>query len=388
MTGKNVTECTGGARAITDEDLNDRYHTIAIRGSTPTRRSSLRSWSPNCSRRIELLRQVSAAYLEPTEGRMEAEKYLLIEIIDKIVSTITKDQMLRLVDHCDMHASLAHRLATDTDSDVACPVIRRSEKLSDDVLVEIGRSASQAHLGAIAERREVSETVSDVLIDRGSRDVVHTLTANAGARFSSGGLDQLIEKAGRDLDLCSLLVDRPDLSQATVDRLLPLASAALVIRLAERGFTIDGPMSSNLVRELRQRFAAALRERRRNVYGTQDIIDAVASGQLSVDEGVWTLLTEERLVDVATLLSAMIDLDRNHLFGLIAHEKIPSLLIVFRSADLTWHTAEGILRLIRKKRGSKADVSKLREDYESIDVAMAQRSLRFFSARRAVGTAA
>ncbi|HET9902355.1 MAG TPA: 3-deoxy-7-phosphoheptulonate synthase class II [Xanthobacteraceae bacterium] len=27
MTGKNVTECTGGARAISDQDLNDRYHT-------------------------------------------------------------------------------------------------------------------------------------------------------------------------------------------------------------------------------------------------------------------------------------------------------------------------------------------------------------------------
>jgi 3-deoxy-7-phosphoheptulonate synthase len=27
MTGKDVTECIGGARAITDEDLNDRYHT-------------------------------------------------------------------------------------------------------------------------------------------------------------------------------------------------------------------------------------------------------------------------------------------------------------------------------------------------------------------------
>jgi 3-deoxy-7-phosphoheptulonate synthase len=27
MTGQNVTECTGGARAISDEDLNDRYHT-------------------------------------------------------------------------------------------------------------------------------------------------------------------------------------------------------------------------------------------------------------------------------------------------------------------------------------------------------------------------
>jgi 3-deoxy-7-phosphoheptulonate synthase len=28
LTGQNVTECTGGARAITDEDLNDRYHTV------------------------------------------------------------------------------------------------------------------------------------------------------------------------------------------------------------------------------------------------------------------------------------------------------------------------------------------------------------------------
>ena len=27
MTGKNVTECTGGAEMITDEKLKDRYHT-------------------------------------------------------------------------------------------------------------------------------------------------------------------------------------------------------------------------------------------------------------------------------------------------------------------------------------------------------------------------
>jgi len=27
MTGRDVTECTGGVRALTDEDLSDRYHT-------------------------------------------------------------------------------------------------------------------------------------------------------------------------------------------------------------------------------------------------------------------------------------------------------------------------------------------------------------------------
>jgi 3-deoxy-7-phosphoheptulonate synthase len=28
MTGQNVTECTGGARAISEDDLNNRYHTV------------------------------------------------------------------------------------------------------------------------------------------------------------------------------------------------------------------------------------------------------------------------------------------------------------------------------------------------------------------------
>jgi 3-deoxy-7-phosphoheptulonate synthase len=27
MTGRNVTECTGGARSLTDADLHNRYHT-------------------------------------------------------------------------------------------------------------------------------------------------------------------------------------------------------------------------------------------------------------------------------------------------------------------------------------------------------------------------
>jgi 3-deoxy-7-phosphoheptulonate synthase len=27
MTGKNVTECTGGLKAVTEADLKDRYHT-------------------------------------------------------------------------------------------------------------------------------------------------------------------------------------------------------------------------------------------------------------------------------------------------------------------------------------------------------------------------
>ena len=51
MTGQNVTECTGGARAISDEDLNDRYHTVCDPRLNAEQSLDLASCWPICSRR-------------------------------------------------------------------------------------------------------------------------------------------------------------------------------------------------------------------------------------------------------------------------------------------------------------------------------------------------
>lgn len=343
-------------------------------------RALARERSPE--KRTQLLRQVTEQHLEGADARFGAEKYLLGEMIDRILANITKQQRRLLSENCDLHVELARRLAADPDIDVADPVLRRSVLLEDDDLIGLGRTASPAHLMAIAQRPDVSEQVSDVLIARDMTPVVHALTANAGAHFSVSGMDRLIEKASEDTDLCALLVDRPDLTQETVDRLLPLASAALVIRLADRGFAIDGSLSPELVRELRQGFATALRQRRRNVRSTNELVDAVRGGSLGIDEAVWTLVTEERLLDVATLISFAAGIDRNHLFGLIAQEKLPALLIVFRAAGLDWHAVDGVMRLIGRKRGTRPDTDALKRDYDTLDAATAQRALRFFKARR------
>ena len=47
MTGQNVTECIGGARAITDEDLNDRYHTLCDPRLNAEQSMDWPSWSPS-----------------------------------------------------------------------------------------------------------------------------------------------------------------------------------------------------------------------------------------------------------------------------------------------------------------------------------------------------
>lgn len=58
MTGKDVTECTGGVRAVTDEDLSDRYHTA-------------------CDPRLNASQSLELAFLiseELAERRSEAQK--------------------------------------------------------------------------------------------------------------------------------------------------------------------------------------------------------------------------------------------------------------------------------------------------------------------------
>ena len=78
--------------------------------------------------------------------------------------------------------------------------------LTEDDLVRLAERGSQAHLAAIAGRSTVPEKVTDVLIDRGEREVVHTVTGNHGARFSNPAWTGWLEKAQEDVDLREMLV--------------------------------------------------------------------------------------------------------------------------------------------------------------------------------------
>ena len=133
----------------------------------------------------------------------------------------------------------------------------------------------------------MSEAVTDVLIDHGDRKVVHTLSANEGARFSSDGMERLVDQAGKDVDLCELLVERPDLSEETTDKLLPLVCAGLATRLAEHGLVIEDGDSAGAMRELRRHFSEAMRHRRENVQNTEALGVLVKNGTLPLDSAAW-----------------------------------------------------------------------------------------------------
>ena len=62
--------------------------------------------------------------------------------------------------------------------------------------------------------------MTDVLIDRGSREVARTVAVNSGARFSQTGFTTLIKRAEQDDVLAELAGQRADLPPQLLGQLL------------------------------------------------------------------------------------------------------------------------------------------------------------------------
>jgi len=338
-------------------------------------------------KRLELLHKVTDLYLDGVDTNSASETYLFNEIMEKIVDQFSRDIKKQVSSTLailpDFPTNIVRKLADDEDIEVARPVLRNAFSLTDDDLVKLAQRGSQAHLAAIAGRATLPEKVTDVLIDRGEREVVHTVTGNHGARFSESGMDRLLGRAAEDVDLREMLVERPDLSPQIVEQLLPMVSESLAMKLAERGYDVQGAIPPDMVAALRQRFTSALRTRKENIFQISVVIDQIRKGNARLDDSVRQIAESGRLLDVAALLSAFARLEKDHVFRLIYKGQMQTILILCRSLELSWPTLEAILAVRSVKNGeSYFSDPKVRAEYETTDMATAQRAIRFLRVRQ------
>ncbi len=337
-------------------------------------------------KRLDLLRKITDLYFEGADQHSEAEIYLFNEVIENIVDKISREARIDVATNLAVLPGfpipVVRKLAHDPDIEIAGPVIRGSADLTDADLLELARRASDQHLNVMAGRDQLSEIVTDALIDRGSRDVVRSVSANQGARLSGPGMDALVKKARDDGHLQELLADRSDLSQAAVEQLLPIITEAVAIRLSERGYQLPGAVSGRLAKSASTEFAEAMRSRQRSAEHASHIIARFLAKQLSLDAALNELVKHRQLLDIASLLSHPTALDRNFLFGLLVRGKLPMVMVVFRALDVEWPTFRSVLtlRAIRQRSHETVAVGAER-DYRGIDVAVARRTLEFLRLR-------
>jgi uncharacterized protein (DUF2336 family) len=191
--------------------------------------------SGSSEKRVETLRRVTDLFLNDSDRLNEAQIALFDDVLCHLIKRIETKALVELSEHLapvdNSPIEVIRRLARSEEITVAGPVLTRSVRLTTSDLVEIAGSKSQQHLLAISGRSRLEEAVTDVLIDRGDREIVHRLARNAGARFSETGFTTLVRNAETDESLAEKLGLRLDIPLRLLRDLLLKATEAVRARL-------------------------------------------------------------------------------------------------------------------------------------------------------------
>ena len=94
-------------------------------------------------------------------------------------------------------------LAFDDDIEVARPVLGNRSGSKTPLCSPTPTPRASSICSPSRSADSLSEAVTDVLVERGDRDVVHSVVKNAGARFSDAGFRMLVKRSAGDDDLAT-----------------------------------------------------------------------------------------------------------------------------------------------------------------------------------------
>lgn len=173
-----------------------------------------------------------------------SKQTLALDHAVRVLMIVAQDQtervrMMVAQELCDMPDApydVVQQLAWDPSLKVSCPILEFSPLLSDhDLLDIIGSSNIPGVTGAIAGRNEISGPVVDAIVDRREPEAIHRLLENPGAQIGEQALAVIVDEAPRYEIWHESLINRPELTQSTVNRIAGFISQNLVSRLESEG---------------------------------------------------------------------------------------------------------------------------------------------------------
>jgi uncharacterized protein (DUF2336 family) len=335
--------------------------------------------------RQRILERIADLFAAGSRGYSGAQIALFDDVLQKLSADIEVKARARLA-HRLAHVEsapprLIRSLAFDDAIEVAAPVLVHSRQLSDADLVETAATKSQDHLFAIAQRLSLNEPVTDALVERGDRRVIHRVVANKGARFSLAGYSKLTVHARRDRKLTLALGRRSDLPRQYFLKLLETASASVRAKLEgadpEAAATIReaiDEVATGLQQEVRKasrRHAVALRDANRCT-NAQPFTEATIHARAHAQEFARTVIALVKLGRFPVDLVERALLDKGE----------DMILILARAAGCSWTTAKELLTMYVAERNLQADdLARSFERYAKLTPDTARNIVNFYAQR-------
>ncbi len=307
---------------------------------------------------------------------------VLMQLIKRVEIKVLEELSTRLAPSPNAPLGVIKHLARHDDILVAGPVLAQSERLTNADLIEIARSKGQGHLLAISARTLLDETITDVLLDRGNREVFHKLAQNHGAFFSKPGFSTLVNYAKSDEALAEMVGQRVDVPPHLLHDLVVKATDAVRKRLIA---TAPAEVHAEIKRAMESISDVVMHEvevEARDFKRARDLVLSLQRKNLlneaMLGEFARTHKYEEMVATLAVLSSARFELVER-LMRTVHHG---GLLVVCKAADLGWPTVQAIL-IHRHSNHSLAshDLETAATDYARLSKPTAQKLLTFWQAK-------
>jgi uncharacterized protein (DUF2336 family) len=308
------------------------------------------------------------------------------EVIGRLAEEIEQVSRIRLTNKLapsnNAPFEVIRKLAFDDSIDVAGPVLRQSERLDGQSLVANAKTKSQDHLLAIANRKQISYEVSDVLVKRGNREVIGSVVANSGAKLSSFGFLHLINRSENDSILAENIGARQDIPRHVFQQLIAKASHEVKAKL-ERERPDLASQVRTAVTDVTGAFQAKFGPATKNYFSAKRAVGKLHQyGQLDEDklfEFAHSLKIEETTVALSLLCDLPVDVVERALFD----KNREVILILARALDLSWPTTMALLFLgSANYRIVASDLDTMKRDYYRLNVKTSKQVLATYQARK------
>jgi uncharacterized protein (DUF2336 family) len=341
--------------------------------------------SGDIPRRIDILTRTTDLFINGAEHFSEEQVGVFDDVMAHLVNAIEAKARAKLSHRLapipNAPSNVIHLLAFDDDIEVARPVLTQSERLDDrDLLVSAG-TKSQQHLFAITQRNSLSEAVTDVLVERGDRDVVHSVVRNVGARFSDAGFRMLVKRSSGDDVLATEVGLRNDIPRSHFLMLLEKASSEVRARLSAEnpraGEAIDG-----VVAEVVGGIRAEVFKASPDFAAAQIAVERQNRVRRIGETEIYQYARERKFEETAIALALMCDTPVDVVERALLDPGAEIVLILAKVAGLSSTTTKAILLLRAADRGMSAkDLDQALSSFNRLQTDTAKRVLSFFRTR-------
>jgi len=340
----------------------------------------------SAERRAETLRRITTLFLDSAHHFNRDHVGLFDDVIGCLIQEIEAKALAELARRIapapNAPAGVVSKLAKNDDIDVAGPVLQGAA-ISDPDLKYIAETKSQAHLLALSTRAGITEALSEILVERGDRDVSRSIATNQKAQLSETAFTTLVKRAEQDGVLAEKVGQRTDIPPRLFRQLLMQASDVVQQRLlasakpdtqAEIRRVLAKVTDEVGAKAAPRNYTAALATVRalhkEQKLSEADIADYAKTGQY-----------EETIAALATLCAVPVEVvDR-----LMSGERPDPVLILAKSAGFGWPTVREVVLARPGPKPTSAALDSAFENFEKLTAATAQRVVRFWQVRQGTG---